>query len=391
MDEMTQQLLSRRLKRAFGRGPSLRPFFDILATMGDTVISLGVGEPDFPTPGHIVASGIRALQQGRVSYTSTAGTREVRQAVSAHLEARYGVAYDPMTQIVVTTGVSEALAVAMLALVDPGDEVIVVEPCFTSYAPVVAFASGEPVLVGARPEEGFEVAPADVEAAVTPRTKAILLGYPNNPTGATLSRDKAEALVEIARRHGVVIISDEIYDRLTYDRPHVCFGALAPELVVLLGGFSKDYAMTGWRIGYLCAPPLVAEAMLSVHENLTMCVSMMAQDAAVEALSHGEPEVLRMVGEYDRRRRAFVEGLNAAGLPTHMPGGAFYAFSQVSHLRLTDVEFCERFLMEERVALIPGSAFGPSGTGYVRSAYVKELDVLEEVLRRLRRFLTRLH
>jgi aminotransferase len=285
-----------------------------------------------------------------------------------------------------TTGVSEALAITMQALVDPGDQVVVVEPCFTSYAPVVLFAGGEPVMVSARPESGFQVDPTDIAAAITPRTKAILVGYPNNPTGAVLTRETALEIVELAKRHGLALISDEIYDRLVYDGEHVCFGALDPENVILLGGFSKDYAMTGWRIGYACAPTPLAEAIRAIHENVIMCVPAMAQDAAVEALLHGEESVQEMVSEYDQRRRAFVAGLNESGLPTRMPGGAFYTFSQISHLGMDDIDFCRQLLQDQGVAMIPGSAFGPSGVGYARSAYVQPLETLIEATERVRRF-----
>jgi len=357
--------------------------------MGDKVISLGVGEPDFTTPSHIVAAGVRALESGRTSYTSNYGTLELRQTLSEHLARLYDVTYDPRDQIIITAGVSEAMVVAMLAIVDPGDEVIVVEPCFPSYMPDVIFAGGTPVMVSAPLEAGFVPSPDDIEAAITPRTKAILVGYPNNPTGAVLPRETALAIADIARRHGIAIISDEIYDRLVYGVEHICIASLAPENVILLGGFSKDYAMTGWRIGYACAPRELTEAMVQIHTSLLMCVSMAVQDAAVEALRNGEEAVQRMVRAYDRRRRMFVQGLNEIGLPTVEPHGAFYTFSQVSHLSLSDVKFAERLLKEEKVAVIPGSAFGPSGVGYVRSAYVQEMDTLEGALDRIERMVRR--
>lgn len=362
----------------------------MLATLGDEAISLGVGEPDFRTPAHIVAAGIRALQNGRTCYTANAGTLELRKAVAAHLGRIYGVSYEPESEIIITAGVSEAMMIAMLAIVDPGDEVVVAEPCFPFYVPDVIFAGGKPVLVATREEDGFVVSPERIEAAITSRTKAILLGYPNNPTGAVLPREVMAAIAEIAQRHGVAIISDEIYDRLVYGVEHVCFAALAPEQVILLGGFSKDYAMTGWRVGYACAREPLAEAMLRIHECLLMCVAQAAQDAAVEALLHGEPEVQRMVQAYDRRRKVISQGLNEIGLPTVEPRGAFYTFSRVSHLGLNDVGFAERLLREEKVAVIPGSAFGPSGVGYVRAAYVQELDVLETALDRIERMVRRL-
>lgn len=383
---------SRRVQAcSSGGGPGLRPFFEIIATMRDEIISLGLGEPDFDTPQHIVAAGVRALQSGRTCYTSNYGTLELRQALAEHLARLYGVAYDPAREMIITVGVSEALAIALIASLDPGDEIIVAQPCFTSYIPDVILAGGTPVIVAARPEADFEVSPADVEAAITPRTKAILLGYPNNPTGAVMPREKLAAIAELAQRHDLLILSDEIYDRLVYGIAHTCVASLDQERTILLGGFSKDYAMTGWRIGYVCARPELIEAMLRVHECFLMCASTPAQYAAVEALRNGEAAVQEMVRTYDQRRKVLVQGLNEIGLPTFEPKGAFYAFPQVSHLGLSDYEFAEKLLKEEKVAVVPGSAFGGSGTGYVRCCYAQKMDLIGEALDRMERLVRRVH
>ncbi len=384
------QHISRRVQACACLGPSLRPFFDIIATMAGEVISLGIGEPDFATPTVIQAAAIQALQAGRTSYTSNYGMIELRQALSEHLARLYGVRYAPQDEIIITVGVSEALVIALMGVLDPGDEIIVVEPCFTSYVPDVVLAGATPVMVAARPEDDFAVRPADVAAAVTPRTRAILLGYPNNPTGAVMPRDRLEGIVALAQRHDLILISDEIYDRLVYGVTHTCLGALARERTIVLGGFSKDYAMTGWRIGYACAPAVLTEAMLRVHECFLMCASMPAQDAALAALREGEEAVQQMVRTYDQRRQVLACGLNEIGLPTAEPKGAFYTFSRVSHLGLTDIEFADKLLREEKVAVVPGSAFGQSGSGYIRCCYAQKMDQIEAALDRMASLVRRL-
>jgi aminotransferase len=383
---MRQDHLSQRARASSGGRASLRPFFDIIATMADQVISLGIGEPDFDTPPNIVAAGVRALEAGRTCYTSNYGTLELRQALVEHLTQLYSASYDPLHECIITVGVSEALVLALIAVLDPGDEIIVAEPCFTSYIPDVILAGAKPIPVAARPEADFQISPADIERAITPATKAILLNYPNNPTGAVMEREKLVALVNVARRHDLLLISDEIYDRLVYDTQHTCLASLDRERTILLGGFSKDYAMTGWRIGYVCAPAELTEAMLRVHECFLMCASMPAQDAALEALRHGESAVQEMVAAYDQRRRVLVRGLNEIGLPTFEPRGAFYAFPRISHLGLSDVDFAEKLLKKEKVAIVPGSAFGDSGAGFVRMCYAQKMDLIEEALERIERF-----
>jgi aminotransferase len=365
----------------------IRRFFDIAATMKN-VISLGIGEPDFITPDVIRNAGIRSIQEGYTAYTSNSGTIELRAAVAMLLERLYNVRYDPEDEILITVGVSEAMQNAMLALIDPGDEVIIPEPCFVAYGPSVVFAGGVPVYVPTRVEDNFQVTGATIEAAITSRTKGILIGYPNNPTGAVMSRERLLEVVEVAKRHNLLVFSDEIYDRLVYGIKHTCFAAL-PEMqerTVLLGGFSKAYAMTGWRLGYLAAPPEITGAVRKIHQYAIMSAPTMSQHAALAAVLEGESDVQCMVGEYDRRRRVIVDGLNRIGLPTFEPQGAFYAFPRIDHLGLTSEEFAERLLLEEHVAVVPGDAFGPSGKGFVRACYATSMDKIEEALDRIERF-----
>ena len=380
-------------KRVLDVPPSgIRRFFDILATMDD-VISLGVGEPDFDTPPDIVEAGVASLMRGRTHYTSNYGTIELRRALSAHLDGRYGVRYDPATEILVTVGASEAVDLTLRATCDPGDEVIVHEPSYVAYVPAITFAGGSPVRVATRLEDDFALDPAAVEAAITARTKALFLGYPCNPTGAVLPDAVQDELARIADRHDLLVYSDEIYDRLAYGSyRHRAFSGLAGmrDRTILMGGFSKAYAMTGWRVGYLCAPAAVLEGIVKVHQYGIMSAPTIAQDAALEALLHGEPDVQRMLAEYDRRRRLLVDGLNAIGLRTFEPHGAFYAFPEVSAATgLSSDEFTERLLVEERVAVVPGSAFGASGEGHVRMCYATAYEELEEALRRIGRFVER--
>jgi aminotransferase len=369
----------------------IRRFFDILATMQD-VISLGVGEPDFDTPREIVEAGVESLREGRTHYTSNFGTIELRRALSAHLERRYGVRYDPATEILVTVGASEAVDLALRATCDPGDEVILHEPSYVAYVPAIVFAGGVVRHVPTRFEDDFALDPAAVEAAITPRTKALFLGYPCNPTGAVLPPAVQDELAAIAERHDLLVYSDEIYDRLAYGTyTHRAFSAMPGmrDRTVLMGGFSKAYAMTGWRVGWLCAPAPILEGIIKVHQYGIMSAPTVAQDAALVALVDGEPAVESMVAEYDRRRRLLVDGLNALGLETFEPRGAFYAFPRISSTGLSSEAFTERLLMEEKVAVVPGDAFGPSGAGHVRMCYATAYDQLEEALRRIGRFVER--
>ncbi len=366
----------------------IRRFFDIAAEMDD-VISLGVGEPDFVTPWRVREAGIYALEHGYTTYTSNAGLPRLRELICADLAKRYGAAYDPGSECLITTGVSEGLDLALRVLLNPGDEVIVPEPCYVAYEPCVAFAGGTPVRVPTRWEDGFAVDADVVAAAITPRTKAILIGSPANPTGAVQPRAALEALVALAEKHDLYLISDEIYDRLTYTAGHTCLGTLpgARERTVLLGGFSKAHAMTGWRVGWICAPAAVAELAVRVHQYTMLCAPHVSQLAAVEALSAPDDEVDAMVADYDRRRRVFVKGLRETGLDCPEPGGAFYAFPSIRSSGLDSETFAERLLHAEHVAVVPGSVFGPSGEGHVRCSYATALPLLEEALVRIDRFL----
>jgi len=368
----------------------IRRFFDLVARMDD-VVSLGVGEPDFVTPWRIREAAIYSLERGFTQYTSNAGLPELRQEIARHVAATYGVRYDPEGEIVVTVGVSEALDLALRAILDPGDEVLIPEPCYVSYRPCTLLAGGVPVSVATRASEGFRVLPERLAAAATRRTRALLLNYPNNPTGATYRRPELERIADLARRHDWIVISDEIYADLTYVAPHTCFAALPGmrERTLLLNGFSKAYAMTGWRVGYACGPAELIGAMTKIHQYTMLCAPMPSQQAAIEALRGGRAERDAMVAEYADRRRYFVRRLNEIGLSCHEPEGAFYAFPRVTATGLSSEAFAERLLEEERVAVVPGNVFGPSGEGHVRCSYAASLADLEEALARIERFVRR--
>jgi aminotransferase len=390
MQERTEERhLSRRV---IGLKPSgIRRFFDIAATMKD-VISLGVGEPDFTTPKPILDAGVRSLQAGETHYTSNAGKEELRRAIADHLEQLYGIRYDPLHEIVVTVGVSEALYLAMNALLDPGDEVIIPTPCFVSFQAEVILAGGVPVEIPSRVEDNFQLDPERVRAAITPRTKVIFVAYPNNPTGAVASRQVLLEVAKIAEEHDLVLLSDEIYDRLVYGVDHVCVPALGEQVkkrAILMGGFSKDYAMTGWRLGYAAGPEDFIRALGRIHQYTIMSASTTAQDAALAALAGGEPFVREMVAEYDRRRKLIVAGMNRLGLTTFEPHGAFYAFPRIAASGMDDEAFAETLLREEQVAVVPGGAFGPGGEGFVRCCYATSYEKIEEALHRIEKFMNR--
>ncbi len=379
-------------QRVAGLKPSgIRKFFDIAATMQD-VISLGIGEPDFLTPPAISEAGIQSIKRGDTHYTSNAGLIELRRALSRHLEKKYQVSYDPNTELILTVGVSEALYLAFSAVLEVGDEVIIPTPCFVSYQAEVILAGGVPVEVASKLENDFNPDPAAIEAAITPRTKVLLIGYPNNPTGGVATRETLIKIAEIAEKHDLLVISDEIYDRLVYGFTHVCFAGLPGmhKRTLLLGGFSKDYAMTGWRIGYAAGPADLIKGLTRIHQYTVMSAPTMSQVAALEALEHGESAVLEMVEEYDRRRKLIVKGLNNLGLKTFEPHGAFYAFPQISVTGMDEDSFAERLLQEEKVAVVPGSAFGLGGEGFVRCSYATSYEKIEEALRRIERFMRRM-
>ena len=368
----------------------IRRFFD-LVTETKGVISLGVGEPDFVTPWHIREACIYSLEKGYTMYTSNLGLLELREAVASDLEGSYGVKYNPRTQILITVGVSEALDLAMRTLIWPGDEVLIPEPSYVSYAPGVVLAGGVPVMMSTTMENNFQLTAEQVEAAITPQSKIILLCYPNNPTGAVMEREELLKIAEIAQAHNLIVISDEIYDKLTYVGEHTCMAALPgmEERTLLLNGFSKAYAMTGWRVGYAAGNPDFIGAMTKIHQYSILCTPITAQMAALEALKNGQTGMQRMVQQYNRRRNLVMQSFKDMGLPCFEPGGAFYAFPQVSVTGLNSEQFAEELLKEEQVAVVPGNVFGPSGEGYVRISYAASVDDLGEAFRRMTRFVRR--
>jgi aminotransferase len=366
----------------------IRKFFDLLASM-EGVISLGVGEPDFATPWHISEAAIHSLEKGYTMYTSNLGMPELRQELSRYLKGIYNLEYDPDSELLITVGVSEALDLTMRAILDPGDEVIMPDPCYVSYSPCVILAGGTPIMVPTNEENNFEINAAGIEARVTNKTKVILIGYPANPTGAVMPREKLLQIAEVARRHKLLVVSDEIYAKLVYGVEHTCFATL-PEMkerTILLGGFSKAYAMTGWRIGYVASPPGIIAPMTKIHQYTIMSAPTMGQVAAIEALKSGEDSANEMVEEYSRRRLLIVQGLNDIGLSCFEPKGAFYAFPSIKSTGMTSEEFAERLLIEEKVAVVPGTAFGECGEGYVRCCYATSLADIEEALTKIKRFM----
>ena len=370
----------------------IRRFFDMLAEMKD-VISLTIGEPDFTTPEPITRAAIASLEAGETHYTANGGMLELRELISANLRDRYGVVYEPRSELIVTVGASEGVDASLRATINPGDEVIYHEPCFVAYAPCIELAGGVAVPVSTTDATSFRVTAEMITAAITPRTKAIFLGYPNNPTGAVLDPDELAAIARVAEEHDLLVYSDEIYDRLVYgDHEHVAFSSLPGmrERTVLLGGFSKSYAMTGWRIGYVAAPAELMVGIAKVHQFGIMCAPTAAQFAAIEALKSGEPHLQAMRAEYDRRRRYIVDRFNALGLSCFEPKGAFYCFPHVTGVTgLDEGVFAERLLEEERVGVVPGNAFGPSGAGHVRVCYATAYEEIVEAMDRIERFVGR--
>lgn len=366
----------------------IRRFFDIAQTMED-VISLGVGEPDFVTPWCVCEASIYSIEQGSTAYTSNKGTPQLRRAISRYLDGRFGIRYSTDEEIIVTCGVSEAADIAIRAVVDPGDEVLVAEPSYVSYTPCVSLAGGVPVTVPCRAEDEFRLTADALAESITPRTKALIANFPNNPTGGVMQEADWRAVADLLVDHDLLLISDEVYAELTYDGDHFAPAAI-PELrdrTITLNGFSKAFAMTGWRIGYLCAPPEITAAALKIHQYVALCAPVMGQVAAYEALRIGEAEKDAMVREYRLRRNLFVDGLNKLGLTCHLPKGAFYAFPSVESTGMTDTEFAESLLREQHVAVVPGSVLGPSGAGHVRCAYAVSRDDLKEALVRMGAFL----
>jgi aminotransferase len=379
------KIISERANRLSPSG--IRKFFDLLESI-EGVISLGVGEPDYATPWHISEAAVRSLEKGYTMYTSNSGIPELRELTAKYLKEKYAVEYDPYGEILMTVGVSEALDLAMRAIINPGDEVIMTDPHYVAYDSCVVLAGGMPVMVPTSQANAFEVEAKDIEVRITDKTKAILIGYPANPTGAVMPRQKLLDIADLARRRNLTVISDEIYARLTYNGEHTCFASLPGVRgnTILLGGFSKAYAMTGWRIGYAVAPRPIIAAMTKIHQYTIMSAPTPAQVAAIEALKTGEPDVLEMVEDYNRRRKIIVKGFNDIGLHCFEPKGAFYAFPSVAVTGMNSEEFSEKLLMEEKVAVVPGAAFGQCGEGYVRCCYATSLADIEEALNRMGRF-----
>ncbi|HHL3300374.1 TPA: aminotransferase [Bacillus cereus] len=365
----------------------IRKFFDLAANMKG-VISLGVGEPDFVTPWNVRQACIRSIEQGYTSYTANAGLLELRQEIAKYLKKQFAVSYDPNDEIIVTVGASQALDVAMRAIINPDDEVLIIEPSFVSYAPLVTLAGGVPVPVATTLENEFKVQPEQIEAAITAKTKAILLCSPNNPTGAMLNKSELEEIAVIVEKYNLIVLSDEIYAELVYDEAYTSFTSMKNmrEHTILISGFSKGFAMTGWRLGMIAAPVYFSELMLKIHQYSMMCAPTMSQFAALEALRAGNDEVIRMRDSYKKRRNFMTTSFNEMGLTCHVPGGAFYVFPSISSTGLSSAEFAEQLLLEEKVAVVPGSVFGESGEGFIRCSYATSLEQLMEAMKRMERF-----
>ncbi|HJG87837.1 aminotransferase class I/II-fold pyridoxal phosphate-dependent enzyme [Pseudoflavonifractor capillosus] len=384
-----ERIMSQRIQEVQPSG--IRRFFDILEEMKDA-ISLGVGEPDFVTPWHIRDAGIYSLEKGRTRYTSNAGLAELRREIASYLERRFDLKYDFASQIVVTVGGSEGIDLALRCLVNPGDEVIIPVPSFVCYGPLTAMAGGTPVLVETRAEDEFRLTPERLKQAITPKTKALVLPFPNNPTGAVMERSDLEAIAEVLRGTDIMVISDEIYSELTYGMHHTSIANIPDmyERTIVINGFSKSHAMTGWRMGYVCGPKEIIKQLLKLHQFGIMSAPTVSQYAAVEAMRNGDRDIERMRDEYDGRRRYLVEGLRRIGLPCFEPKGAFYVFPDIRGTGLSSDKFCERFLMEEKVAVISGTAFGPGGEGFIRCCYATSMKDIAEALTRMDNFLTNL-
>ena len=375
-------------KRVVDLKPSgIRKFFDIVATMDD-VITLGIGEPDFTTPQPILEAGIEALRQGETHYTANAGFYELREAISELLEEKYRVPYNPADEVMVSVGVSEALYLALTAVINPGEEIIIPTPCFVSYQAEVLLAGGVPIEVPGTMENGFQPEPELIEAAITPQTKAIFIGFPNNPTRAVAKRENLLSISRIAKEYDLLVISDEIYENLVYGVDHVCFASLPgmKERTITLGGFSKTYAMTGWRVGYAAAPAEILKGLVRIHQYTVMSAPSVSQLAALAAINVGSEHAEEMRLKYDRRRKLIVSRLNEIGLETFLPQGAFYAFPKITSTGLDDETFAQRLLEEQKVAVVPGSAFGAGGEGFVRCSYATKYELIEQALERIATF-----
>ncbi len=369
----------------------IRKFFDIAAEMTD-VISLGVGEPDFDTPWHIRDEGIYSLERGRTAYTSNAGLKELKIEIAKYLERRFQVSYNYDSEMMITVGGSEAIDMAMRAMLDPGDEVLIPQPSYVSYVPCAILANGTPVIINLKEENEFRLTAEELEAAITPKTKLLVLPFPNNPTGAIMEKKDLEAIAEVVKKHDLYVLSDEIYAELSYLGEHVTIASLPgmKERTILINGFSKAYAMTGWRLGYACAPKVILEQMLKIHQYAIMCAPTTSQYAAVEAVRNGDADVVAMREEYDGRRRYLMHRFRDMGLQCFEPYGAFYAFPSIQEFGITSDEFATRMLKEKKVVVVPGTAFGDCGEGFLRISYAYSLEQLKEALDRMEEFVTEL-
>lgn len=365
----------------------IRDFFDIVQGMKD-VISLGVGEPDFVTPWHIREAAIYALERGRTGYTSNLGLPKLREAIAVSLSRHFKVNYDPKNQILIAVGVSEAMDIAIRAVTNPGDEIIYHEPCYVSYAPSISLAHGVPVAVACRAEDGFAVTAAAIEKVITPRSKVLVLNFPTNPTGGTMTREELQKIADLVQRHRLIVLTDEIYSELTFEGEHVSIASLPGmlERTIFLHGFSKAYAMTGFRIGYACGPAPLIDAMMRIHQYSMLCASIISQEAALEAIQHGQADTATMRDQYRARRNFIVKSLNDMGLTCHLPRGSFYAFPCIRSTGLSSKEFAVRLLEKEKIACVPGSAFGVSGEGYLRCCFATALPQIEIAMERMGRF-----
>lgn len=391
MSQLNVKTKSRLSSRVQDIKPSgIRRFFDLASSM-DNIISLGVGEPDFITPWNIREASISSMERGFTAYSANAGVLELRQEITKYMNQRFDVDYDPETEVLVTVGASEAIDIGCRAILDPGDEVIIVEPGFVSYSPLVSMAGGVPVSVGTRIEDDFKVSAEQIRAAITEKTKALMISFPNNPTGAVMLKEDLQEIATLAEEHDLIVFSDEIYAELSYDNQHVSFAALdgMEERTILISGFSKAFAMTGWRLGFVMAPPDLLAAMLKLHQYSLMCAPTMAQYGALEALKSGMDDVERMKQFYKQRRGFFVESFAEMGLACHMPGGAFYAFPSIKATGLTSEEFAEKLLYEEHVAVVPGDIFGAGGEGHIRCSYATSMENLQEATKRMKRFVSK--
>ncbi len=369
----------------------IRKFFDIVSEMPDA-ISLGVGEPDFDTPWHIRDEGIYSLEKGKTFYTSNAGLKELRCEIRNYIQRKQGITYDPINEILVTVGGSEAIDIALRCMVNPGDEVIIPQPCYVSYEPCAVMADAVPVIIDLKQENEFRLTAEELEAAITDKTKILILAFPNNPTGAIMEKKDLEAIAEVIIKHDLYVISDEIYSELSYNEAHVSIATLPgmKERTIMINGFSKAYAMTGWRLGYACGPELIMKQMTKLHQFAIMCAPTTSQYAAVEALKHGDGDVTEMRESYNQRRRFLMYQFREMGLECFEPYGAFYVFPCIKEFGMTSEEFAMRFLEEEKVAVVPGTAFGDCGEGFLRISYAYSIDDLKVALNRMKRFIAHL-